>query len=345
MHHFNKSLRCCKLLYTALLTLLLESFFAADANRFDEMQSVLQELPNEFTTNDLKQRWFSGLLGEIQSSGFSARFRTWCVESSKGSSRFKLWSFVIFSLLEPLIELYMSIRTCNFAARNAALSRVAPLFFSTNHRNYARLCAQHLVDLQAGTPYVLDRLSRAFAVNRSNRPFSCKRIPSTNTFIRFLFNLAIALDQTIECTINKHGKSRGGIDGRFDDKTIDTWVNSFAFRALASTVMHEICQLETAGNSIDSHAECSPHRQELDENDLATIVRSLRGEELFGTKNLYCCKLRSGMIFHPDINESVCSLHKRGSEALIKYIDDRLVDKANKTPIDAPLKAMPRLSE
>ena len=156
------------------MTLLLESFFAADANRFDDMESVLQELPNEFSKNDLKQRWFSGLLVEIQRSGFSDRFRAWCVESSKAGARFKLWSFVIFSLLEPLIELYMSIRTCNFAARNAALSRIAPLFFSTNHRNYARLCAQHLVDLKAGTPYVLDRLSRAFAVNRSNRPFSGK---------------------------------------------------------------------------------------------------------------------------------------------------------------------------
>jgi hypothetical protein len=164
-------------------------------------------------------------------------------------------------------------------------------------------------------------------------------------FILYLFNLAIALDQTIECTINKYGKSRDGIDGRFDDKTIDQWVNSFAFRALASTVMHEICQLETAGNSIDSHAECSPHRQELDENDLTTIVRSLRGEDLFDTKNLHCCKLRSGMIFHKDITESVCSLHERGSEALIKYIDDRLVDKVDKIPTDAPLKAMPRLNE
>ena len=168
---------------------------------------------------------------------------------------------------------------------------------------------------------------------------------STNAFVLSLLSLAIALDQTIECTINKHGKSRGGIDGRFDDRTIDTWVNSFAFRALASTVMHEICQLETAGNSIDSHAECSPHRQELDENDLVTIVRSLRGEDLFDTKNLHCCKLRSGLIFHQDITESVCSLHERGSEALMKYIDDRLVNKVNKTPIDAPLKAMLRLSE
>jgi hypothetical protein len=174
VHHFNKSLRCCKLLYTALMRLLLEAFFAADTNHFDDIQSILQELPNEFSKCNVKQHWFSGLVDEIQRSGFSDGFRTWCVESAKKNPRFKLWSFVIFSLLEPLIELYMAIRTCNFAARNAALSRIAPLFFSTNHRNYARLCAQHLVDLKAGTPYLLDRLSRAFAVNRSNRPFSCK---------------------------------------------------------------------------------------------------------------------------------------------------------------------------
>jgi len=326
------------------MVLLLESFFSADTGHFNHLQSILEELPNEYTTNKIKQAWFAVLVDNIQKIDLYNDLRMWCIESAKNNSTFKLWAFVIFSLLEPLIELYMSIRTCNFAARNAALSRIAPLFFSTNHRNYARLSAQHLVDLRASTPYILDRLSRAFAVNRSNRPFSCE-FRHQKIFSEISFYLGIALDQTIECTINKYGKSHGGIDGRFDEKTINQWVDSFAFRALASSVMHELCELETDRNSLDSHAECTPHRQEVDENDLITIMKNLRVEELFTSKNTHCRKLRSGMLFHEDIIENVCTLNERGSEALTKYIDERLIDKIGKIDIDAPLKAMPRLSE
>mgnify|MGYP006897129038 CR=1 FL=1 len=71
---------------------------------------------------------------------------------------------------------------------------MAPIFFATNHRNYARLSVQHLLDLKSCSSYLRERLAQSFAVNRTNRPFS-----------------AIALDQAIECSINKYGKGRGKI--------------------------------------------------------------------------------------------------------------------------------------
>ena len=71
---------------------------------------------------------------------------------------------------------------------------MAPIFFATNHRNYARLAVQHLLDIQSCSIYLRERLERSFTVNRTNRPFS-----------------AIALDQAIECSINKYGKGRGKI--------------------------------------------------------------------------------------------------------------------------------------
>jgi hypothetical protein len=126
------------------------------------------------------------LLDKTSETHFHDKFHRWCIESAKSDSMFRLWSFITFSLFEPLIEIYMAIRTGNFPARNAALSRLTPLFFSTNHRNYARLCAQHLVDLQSSSAYLIDRLSRSFAVNRSNRPFSCK-FSHDNVILEFSF--------------------------------------------------------------------------------------------------------------------------------------------------------------
>lgn len=131
-------------------------------------------MPNEFSKDSVKQQWFTSLIDKMGEINFHDKFHKWCIESAKSDSMFRLWSFISFSLLEPLIELYMAIRTGNFHARNAAISRIAPLFFSTNHRNYARLCAQHLVDLKSSSGYLITRLSRSFAVNRTNRSFSCK---------------------------------------------------------------------------------------------------------------------------------------------------------------------------
>jgi hypothetical protein len=125
---------------------------------------------------------------------------------------------------------------------------------------------------------------------------------------KFPFNLGIALDQTIECTINKYGRSHGEIDGRLEEKTIDQWVDSFAFRALGSTVMHEICHLETAQNSVNSHVECSSRRQELDHDDLTIITTNLHSEDLFNMKNSHCHKLCSSVIFHKDIIENICNI-------------------------------------
>ncbi|CAF1484646.1 unnamed protein product, partial [Didymodactylos carnosus] len=151
----------------------------------------------------------------------------------------------------------------------------------------------------------------------------------------------IALDQTIECTINKFGKGHGGISGRFNPDLIDTWNNSFAFRALLTTATHEICQLETSHNSIDSHAECTPQRQAADDEDLTIIISKLKQEKLFVSDSLNCRKLLSGKIIHNDIINNICSSFEQGVQALTAYIDERLVNQT--VAIDKPLKAMFRL--
>ena len=62
-------------------------------------------------------------------------------------------------------------------------------------------------------------------------------------------------------------------------------------------------------------------------------------------KHSECRKLQSGALFHKDIIENICTLHERGYEALVKYIDERLIDKTGKIDVDTPLKAIPRLSK
>ncbi|CAF3913624.1 unnamed protein product [Rotaria sp. Silwood1] len=200
VHNFNSSLRCCKLLYSALSILFIESFIktslssSSTAIAVDKLKQILEAVPSDYATNKEKQSWFVSLVDEIKNIQLLDIINQWASEQCEKNLVFKFWYFVYRQLLEPLILLYMSVRLSNFNGRNAALSLMGPIFFSTNHRNYARLVVQHLLDLQSASSYLRENLEKFFTVNRSNRPFS-----------------AIALDQAIECSINKYGKGRGTI--------------------------------------------------------------------------------------------------------------------------------------
>ncbi|CAF3952846.1 unnamed protein product [Rotaria sp. Silwood1] len=334
VHHFNKSFRSCKLLYTALQMLLVESYVAANTSLAidttstsnslflsNELRVLFENIPNEYNTDSVKQIWFKKLVTIIEQEHTVSKISIWAENKAKQSLSFKFWYFILRHLFEPLIILYCSIRTSNFNLRNACVSKLGPLFFSTNHRHYARLCAQHLFDISTASSYLLERLSNSFSVVRSHRPFS-----------------AIALDQTIESSINKFGKGHGGITGKFSDETIDIWTNSYSFRATLTSILHEICAIETEENSVDSHIECTATRQAIDNHDLNLLLIKLKQEDIFSSNNPQFRKLLSGKIVHDDIINNITSSFVRGQEAMSMYIKDRLINKT--VNVEEPLKAM-----
>ncbi|CAF5026765.1 unnamed protein product, partial [Rotaria sp. Silwood1] len=154
----------------------------------------------------------------------------------------------------------------------------ADIFMAKNHRKYARLTARHLSDLRIWPEEILDHLSKSFAVSRSNRNFS-----------------SIALDQTIEATINKMGKGHGGITGRCSPDLIDIWSKSYTFRSLLSTITSELAGVESNFNSIESHIECSSSRMLADHVDLQIILDKLVEEKLFSLDTNNVTQLFTGI--------------------------------------------------
>ena len=158
-----------------------------------------------------------------------------------------------------------------------------------------------------------------------------------------VFFLVIAPDQTIESSINKYGKSRGGISGKFTDEAIDIWTNSYAFRATLTSILHEICAIETEENSVDSHIECTASRQEKDNHDLNVLLIKLKQEQILSSNSPQFRKLLCGKIVHDDIINNITSSFVRGQEAMLMYIKDRLINET--VSVEEPLKAMYLLSE
>ncbi|CAF1172310.1 unnamed protein product [Didymodactylos carnosus] len=207
----------------------------------------------------------------------------------------------------------------NFEERNCALNNMAPLFFITNHRNYARLLSQHIFDLQSWSKPLLEVLSTSFGVRRTSRSFS-----------------TIALDQAIECSINKAGKGHGGISGNFDSKLVEVWCKSYSFRSLLSPITSDIANYETSKSNIDGHIEYTATRMKVDDYYLKLILSKLIPENLFKCNNSHVTQLITGKYIHDDIIKSVCSYKQNGLDALKQYMDQRLIHKT--VPLSTPLK-------
>jgi hypothetical protein len=134
VRHFNRSLRCCKLLYSALHMLCIEAFFdqtsiSSSANCMNSLKSVMLQIPSEYASDDISQKWFAQLLETVEQSQFSTYFHAWAFNSSRKNSTFRLCYFILHQILRPILQLYMAIRTCNFCARNAALTIMVRLGF------------------------------------------------------------------------------------------------------------------------------------------------------------------------------------------------------------------------
>ncbi|CAF2748651.1 unnamed protein product [Rotaria sp. Silwood2] len=96
---------------------------------------------------------------------------------------------------------------------------------------------------------------------------------------------------------------------------------------MLSSICHEICKIETNSNSVDSHNECGSSRQACDNYELQQMLIKIKQEDIFGVHTVQFRKLLSGKIIHHDIIENISTSFIRGQEAMLNYIEDRLVKK------------------
>ena len=86
VHNLNYSLRCCKLLYSALLILIIESFVKSSlsststSNDIQKLQQLLQILPSEYASDKEKQFWFSSFMNEMKRMDLLTLINKWAKE-------------------------------------------------------------------------------------------------------------------------------------------------------------------------------------------------------------------------------------------------------------------------
>jgi hypothetical protein len=124
VHNFNYSLRSCKLLYTSLGILIIETFIkslssspsssSTTAININKLKEILEDIPSDFAVLDKKQQWFITLLNEIRNLQLADVMEQWAIEQCEHNMVFKFWYFIFRKILEPLILMYVSTRLSNF---------------------------------------------------------------------------------------------------------------------------------------------------------------------------------------------------------------------------------------
>ncbi|CAF1981590.1 unnamed protein product [Rotaria magnacalcarata] len=103
----------------------------------NKISTLFVSFPIEYHVNSIKEIWFNKLVTFLGEENIALEVSNWTESKANKSKLFGFWYFMLRHLFEPLIVLYCSIRMSNFKSRNASVSRIAPLFYSTNYQNYA----------------------------------------------------------------------------------------------------------------------------------------------------------------------------------------------------------------
>ena len=195
----------------------------------------------------------------------------------------------------------------------SCLEQLCPLLFMMDHHNYARYVSYYLLSLKnlSNTkPEAEQLIRRGFSVSRSH-------IPNSRT----------PIDLTIEQTINRQAKTKGGIVG-FSK-------NGPAYYRWCVTRHSRACYLDATlamtgltDNSSDGHKELSQAQKKQSE---AFVQRTMEAVAAFinpfdtDGENLLC--LSSGLQLPDDVATKLVHLEKDGKEACKMFAENRLQNK------------------
>jgi hypothetical protein len=218
----------------------------------------------------------------------------------------KVWLILTFlrATKENDLDLYV---TC--------IQKMCPLFFAYDHQNYAKyLSVYHLtlINLESTHPGARDLLKQnGFSVSRSD-------IPGTRN----------AVDITIEQTINRHAKSRGGIIGFSRNfAAYHRWCMTRHLRASYVEATYELAEMSTT--DVDRHKDNRQANKTASERDVQKVLTSIENfVNPFCVDNkdaLYC--ISSGSPLEKESEQNILEANKIGQQAHTKFVNERLVEK------------------
>ena len=195
----------------------------------------------------------------------------------------------------------------------ASVRDMLPWMFAYDRTNYSRYLPVYwcdMISLKDVHPSTYESFQAGdFVVQRSGNAFS-----------------QVAVDQTIEQTINRDTKSKGGIVGFSLNKgAVQRWLITSHERAAITQACRQMAGL-SATNEESVIKEKGKTRMSVDENDVKKVQSTLNNwvNPFVPSDTDDLCHLASGMTASKKVEEDLLRAHDKGTEAVTTFIRKRL---------------------
>ncbi|GFS06183.1 hypothetical protein ElyMa_002958800 [Elysia marginata] len=202
-----------------------------------------------------------------------------------------------------LLHFIRATKTNNIHLHVSCLNKLCPLLFSMNYHNYAKYLSIYFVSLanlnhsHPGAEEML--MDNGFSVSRSNTPAG-----------------RIAVDMTIEQTINKHAKTKGGIVG-FSRSLPSYYRWSVTRHSQADYVSATQKMINKRSADTDSHKELSTaEKRESERESKIHFLKVLAFSAFINPFEVEegLVSLASGRKVQEDVADDLLSVERKGKE-------------------------------
>ena len=311
--HYNRGVRCHKVVLEALLRLLWLSFEAwlnEQSLLTDSDRQAIQNGVDVLRTNPSKEA-LSSLTKLSAFTTLTKAFNTFA--AAQKSPLAQLWLSYI-DMASLLLKLIRASREGDWDGHLAAVRKLLPWMFAYDHVNYSRYmslywCEMH--QLETARPDVHRHLSVGeFCVQRTENPFS-----------------QIPVDQTIEQTVNRHTKTKGGIIGfSRNPGAVQQWIVNAHQRAEIARICLDMAGLSSALSG--PHKEASMKRIQTDEKDVENVLATLTTwhNPFTDDPDEPMSNISSGVTAPEAVSEALLCAYTTGEQAFANFVQHRLVN-------------------
>lgn len=318
---YNRAMRTHKIVMEAMQRLRIKAFYEwaqkYHGHLFQPAWAAMDDVSSEITSDN-----FNIMLLSPEFTSLLELFDEFCKLDRGKLAAF--WDSYI-DLVCLLLRFTRATREGNWVLHLASVREMLPWVFAYDRTNYARYLSVYWCEMttlpQTHPESNALLLDGHFTVQRNSK----------SAFAQ------VAVDQTIEQTLNRDSKTSGGIVGiSLNQGAVQRWVLTAHDRARTLQICRKMAGMYDAQNQ--HHKETSSSRLKRDEGDVKKVMDTIESwVNPYETKNTTdsLINIASGVKANDDITEDILSAEKKGAEAFTSFVQERLC--SSQADLYAPL--------
>lgn len=309
-HHYNRSVRCHKIVAEGLHRLRLQEYIdqlseAESLEAATVMQLLQDSFPNTF-------------LISVQSesvTNFLQQYEDYVAKKCSENEMYAFWSSYL-EMVELLLLFLRGTREGNWELHLSSVREMLPWFFAYGRINYSRYLPVYYLEmicLEETHPDIHSHFCAGeFAVKRHNN-----------------YGFAMtACDQVIEQTYNRDSKTRGGLTGiTLNKAAVKRWTLSHPARAAITNACYRMSL-----NTSERHPglyEAGPAKIRSDEEAIQSVMETFTGffNPFTGESGHDIFSISSGKVAPENVRSDLTTAFNRGEDCFQSFVQRRLLDK------------------